>query len=85
MTFFQQKGCTGCHAVTGVSKGTVGPSLTHLYSRSTFAGSMFDLNEQELEAWLKNPPAEKPGSKMPNLNLTPDEITKLIAYLETLK
>jgi cytochrome c1 len=34
---------------------------------------------------LRNPPGVKPGSKMPNLNLSGDEITKLIAYLETLK
>ncbi|HUQ63472.1 MAG TPA: cytochrome c oxidase subunit II [Acidimicrobiales bacterium] len=85
MTLFTSKGCTGCHTVQGLSKGAVGPNLTHLYSRSTFAGSMFDLNATELRKWLHDPPGVKPGSKMPNLNLSADEIQKLIAYLETLK
>ena len=36
------------------------------------------------EPGCRNPPAQKPGSVMPNLNLTEDEITELIAYLDTL-
>jgi cytochrome c oxidase subunit 2 len=82
---FTQKGCAGCHTVQGVSAGIVGPDLTHLQSRSVFAGSIFTMNENNLRAWLRNPPGEKPGSVMPNLHLTDDEITRLIAYLETLK
>ena len=35
--------------------------------------------------WLRNPPKEKPDSIMPNLKLSEDEITNLIAYLDTLK
>lgn len=85
LVLFTSKGCSGCHTVEGVSSGKVGPNLTHLSSRTTFAGSMFDLNAGNLRTWLQNPPGVKPGSKMPNLNLSGDEITKLIAYLETLK
>jgi len=85
LTLFSAKGCSGCHTVEGVSAGKVGPNLTHLSSRSSFAGSMFELNADNLRVWLQNPPGVKPGSKMPNLNLSGDEITKLIAYLETLK
>jgi cytochrome c oxidase subunit 2 len=81
---FRSKGCSSCHAVEGFSAGAVGPDLTHLFQRSTFAGAIFDLNEQNLRKWLRNPPEEKPGSIMPNLNLSEDEIGKLIAYLETL-
>jgi cytochrome c oxidase subunit 2 len=82
---FTSKGCSGCHTVEGISAGVVGPNLTHLQSRSVFAGSIFAMNPNNLRAWLRNPPGEKPGSVMPNLHLTDDEITKLIAYLETLK
>jgi len=82
---FSAKGCTGCHTVEGFSKGKVGPDLTHLYSRQTFAGAMFDLNADNLRRWLRNPPAAKPGARMPNLDLTPQEITQLIAYLQTLE
>jgi cytochrome c oxidase subunit 2 len=82
---FRSKGCSGCHTVEGYSAGTLGPNLTHLQQRSVFAGAMFDLDDRNLRKWLRDPPAEKPGSLMPNLDLTEDEITKLIAYLDTLR
>ena len=85
MNLFQSKGCAGCHTINGVSAGTVGPNLSHLQSRKVFAGALFDLNDQNLRRWLRDPPKEKPGSVMPNLNLSEDEITNLIAYLDTLK
>jgi cytochrome c oxidase subunit 2 len=48
------------------------------------------LNRPALEAWLRNPPAEKPMAAdqsrgMPNLNLTEEQIDALVAYLETLE
>ena len=54
------------------------------------------LDRGALEAWLRNPPAQKamqpepvPGRSpirgMPNLNLTEDQIDQLVAYLTTLK
>jgi cytochrome c oxidase subunit II len=89
---FITKGCGGCHAVEGLegAEGQVGPDLTHLYSRSWFAGASFELNDRNLRRWLRDPPAMKPmvpenNQGMPNLGLNEDEITKLIAYLETLK
>jgi len=85
LALFASKGCSGCHTVQGVSGGKVGPNLTHLQSRTSFAGAIFAMNPDNLRTWLTNPPGVKPGSKMPNLNLSGDEITKLIAYLETLK
>jgi len=80
----QQKGCGGCHTINGVEGfgGIIGPNLTHFGSRTTFAGSTFPNNEVNLTNWLKNPPGVKPGADMPNLNLTPDEIKALVAYLE---
>ena len=87
---FRAKGCSGCHTVKGYAVGKVGPDLTHFESRKTFAGAIFDNNDENLRRWLLDPPKEKPmdpGNNlgMPNLNLTDDEITKLIAYLNTLK
>jgi cytochrome c oxidase subunit 2 len=48
------------------------------------------LNVAALEAWLRNPPGEKPmypeGSRgMPNLGLSEEQIDALVAYLETLE
>jgi cytochrome c oxidase subunit II len=82
---FEQKGCAGCHSINGISSGTVGPNLTHFKSRSVFAGSIFENTDPNLRAWLRNPPGQKPGSVMPNLGLSEDEVSQLIAYLDTLK
>ena len=136
--------CVRCHQVNGLMRadGTpaiaapdenvwsgAAPNLTHLMSRNTFAGAMFDLlskqcrdevwnapsavvgakylagvteeclNQKDLRAWLRNAPEAKPmyanadnlaisNGKyrgMPYLALSEDDITKLVAYLVTLK
>lgn len=86
------RGCSGCHTINGLQgvEGKVGPNLTHLFSRKRFAGASFDLNERNLREWLRDPPAMKPmrpenGQGMPDLGLSEDDITKLIAYLKTLE
>ena len=88
---FVTRGCSGCHMIRGLegANGKIGPDLTHFASRSVFAGAIFETDEKSLRRWLRNPPLEKPmmpdnGQGMPNLGLTEDEITSLIAYLETL-
>jgi cytochrome c oxidase subunit 2 len=84
---FTLSGCIGCHTVKGnaLAMGVIGPNLTHFASRTRLAGGMAENNEAELRRWLSNPPAMKPGSIMPNLNLTPEAIDKLVAYLQTLQ
>jgi cytochrome c oxidase subunit 2 len=74
------------------------PNLTHLMSRETFAGSYFDLydedgnvNRAQLEAWVLNAPAEKPNradnlqGMRAFLNLTPEQLGQIVDYLETLQ
>ena len=39
----------------------------------------------DLKKWVLNPPAVKPGTAMPNVGLTDDEATNIVAFLETLK
>jgi cytochrome c oxidase subunit II len=83
---FQTRGCTACHTITGTpAQGKVGPNLTHFASRGTFAGSIFENTDQNVRAWLKDPPTEKPGSIMPNLGLNDHELDVLVAYLQSLK
>lgn len=82
---FTSTGCAGCHAITGVSNGVVGPNLTHFKSRAVFAGGIFANTDNNLRPWLANPPGQKPGSVMPNLHLSADQIQALIAYLDGLK
>ena len=86
------KGCGSCHTINGLEgvEGKVGPDLTHVASRQTFAGAIFDFNDVNLRKWLRDPPGQKPmspdnGQGMPNLGLSEEEITQLIAYLKTLK
>jgi cytochrome c oxidase subunit 2 len=83
---FQARGCSACHAISGTpAQGKVGPNLTHIASRTTIAGSIFDNTSQNLRTWLKDPPAAKPGSLMPNLGLNDRELDVLVAYLQSLK
>jgi len=84
---FLNKGCTSCHVIDGVANSAqvAAPDLTHIASRDVIAGGSLNFTEDDLKAWLANPPAMKPGSYMPNLHLSADDIDSLIAYLETLK
>lgn len=79
-------GCSGCHTVQGTTAaGQVGPNLTHLWARGYFAGDIFQLTNNNLRVWLRDPQAAKPGANMRIRKLSEDEITQLIAYLDTLK
>jgi cytochrome c oxidase subunit II len=85
MALITSKGCIACHTINGTSaQGTVGPNLTHLATRTTIAGGTLPNTTEGLHTWLQNPPAVKPGSIMPNLNLSEDEIRLLTAYLQSL-
>jgi cytochrome c oxidase subunit II len=82
----QTRGCAGCHTITGTAaQGKVGPNLTHFGSRGTLAGSIFENTPENVRTWLKDPPAVKPGSIMPNLGLSDHELDVLVAYLQSLK
>jgi cytochrome c oxidase subunit 2 len=84
--FLQANLCAACHAINGTSAAArVGPDLTHFMSRGTFAGAIFENNEENLNAWLDDPPAQKPGSLMPDYDLTEEQIRNLVAFLQTLE
>jgi cytochrome c oxidase subunit 2 len=82
---FAASPCTACHGIKGVSKGTIGPDLTHFGSRTTLAAGMMENSLRNLSTWLTNPGAIKPGAQMPNLGLGPEQTSQLAAYLESLK
>ena len=84
----QQKGCGGCHTIPGIpgANRTVGPNLAGVASRPRIAGGAVPNNgPDDLKRWIMNPPALKPGTIMPNLGLTDEQATHIVAYLETLK
>ena len=88
---FTERQCIGCHAINGYENAVArtGPNLTYFAEREKFAGYMLDNDIEDgaenVSAWLRNPPEVKPGSQMPNLNLSDEEISDLVAYLRTLK
>ncbi len=93
---FVAKGCTQCHTVRFdddaasniiAAEAFHGPELTHFASRNTFAGAILPEEGQSrpdaLKEWLADPPNTKPGSFMPDLALTEQEIDDLIVWLES--
>jgi nitrite reductase (NO-forming) len=82
-SLFTARACNGCHTI---GKGRMaGPDLAHVTDRRT---------TEWLTKWLTDPPAmqasdsiakalvvEYKGSKMPNMQLKPDEITALLNHL----
>lgn len=84
-TLFEEGQCAGCHTIEGVTQGRQGPDLTHFTDRETFAGATFDLDEENLREWLRDPPEMKPGSLMPDVGLNDEEIDALVAYLQVLR
>ncbi len=99
--------CTSCHLINGVNDlsytganqvSGAAPNLTHLASRTTFAGAVLNLynadgslNRDDLSAWLRDPAALKDNAStdpiprgMPNLGLSENTISDLVAYLSTL-
>jgi cytochrome c oxidase subunit II len=77
--------CTTCHAIGGVSKGTFGPNLTHLGSRTTLVGASMENTPANLKKWIEDPDRVKPGAHMPVLGLRGRQVNDLVAYLESLK
>jgi cytochrome c oxidase subunit II len=80
--------CISCHLINGVNQPNrvqIGPNLTHFGNRQLIAGYVLDNTPSSLADWLRDPQAVKPGNDMPNLHLTQDQITALVAYLEGLK
>lgn len=83
---FLTKGCVGCHAVVAVGAPTMtGPNLAGIGDRTHIAAGWLPNTDANLARWLHNPQAIKVGVLMPNLGLTDDEITALVAYLRSLR
>ena len=83
---FESQSCINCHAVKGtIANGRFGPDLTHLMSRDTIAAGAAVNTPENLRRWIENPEVFKSGSNMPAMNLSPEELNQVTAYLATLK
>jgi cytochrome c oxidase subunit 2 len=83
LAIYQKGQCVACHMIDGVSYGVLGPNLTKVATRSKIAAGMFPNDPEHMKAWIKNAPARKPGSLMPNMNLSDSDVEALAAFLET--
>lgn len=78
--------CGACHAVRGTeAAGHIGPDLTHLMSRQHIAGGVLDNSPDVLAAWINDPNSFKPGTLMPKVPLTGQQLVDIVWYLQTLK
>jgi nitric oxide reductase subunit C len=64
-----------CHAVGGAG-GQVGPALDGVGSRRPVA---------DLDRWLRDPQAYKPGTIMPKVDMTDAQRAELVKWLSSLK
>ncbi len=72
---FYGAGCIMCHSI-GRRGGQVGPALTYIGRKR---------DAKDLTKLLRDPAEALPGGKMPQLNLTRQQIEALTAYLATLR
>jgi cytochrome c oxidase subunit 2 len=83
---FQQLTCADCHTISGTpARADIGPDLTHIAERQTLAAGLLENTPANLEQWLSDPQAVKPGVHMPNFEMNADQVHELTAYLETLR
>ncbi|WP_286899436.1 c-type cytochrome [Achromobacter sp. UBA2119] len=81
----QQYLCVTCHAIPGVpgAWNYVGPALDQMGERPYIAGVMPN-TPANMERWLRNPPAVKPGTAMPDLGVSEQDARDIAAFLRTL-
>ena len=83
---FFANSCVNCHTIKDTSaQGAFGPDLTHLMSRETLASGAAPNTPENLRAWVRDPQKLKVGCLMPNMQLTDQEVDRIVAYLLTLK
>jgi cytochrome c oxidase subunit 2 len=85
-TVFLTNSCALCHTIAGTpARGTVGPNLTHLASRPKLAAGTLPNLPGHLAGWVLDPQKIKPGVRMPQNSLSPQDLRDLLEYLESLK
>jgi cytochrome c oxidase subunit 2 len=86
---FESLACINCHNISGIGQASAGakfgPDLTHLMSRQTLGSGVLKNTPENLRAWVNDPQVDKPGCLMPSMKLTPDQLSKVVDYLETLR
>lgn len=81
----QEYGCISCHHIPGVASpsGRVGPPLADLADRRTIAG-VLPHTPPNLARWIQDPQDVAPGTIMPDVGVTDEDVLDIIAYLYAL-
>jgi cytochrome c oxidase subunit 2 len=93
---FMTNACVNCHRIAGTPADHIlggeakpgtrfGPDLTHLASRQTIASGIVPNTAEELERWIIDPQKVKPGCWMPAMNLSKEDVNKVVEYLRALQ
>jgi cytochrome c oxidase subunit 2 len=93
---FMQNSCIACHAIEGTNaRGTLGPNLTLVGSRTRMGAGMLENTLDNLADWIRSPAALKPGVRMPGVaegggglpatGLSREEVEAVAVYLSGLK
>ena len=84
---FMSAGCAACHSVRGTAAiASIGPDLTHVGSRMTIGGGALPNTVDDLERFIANPAATKPGALMPPFGSLPAaDLGALARYLKDLQ
>jgi cytochrome c oxidase subunit 2 len=83
---FERTACINCHTVSGTAaNGRFGPDLTHLMSRETLGAGIASNTPENLRSWIQRPDAFKPGSLMPAMGLSEEQLDAVTAYMASLR
>jgi cytochrome c oxidase subunit 2 len=83
---FLSSTCVMCHTISGTTAmASFAPGLSHLGSRQAIAAGTLKNTPENLSKWILDPPSIKPGTRMPQHNIAPQDLNALVAYLESLK
>lgn len=88
------KQCLSCHAIGG-NGGQIYPNLTGIGSKQSVAGILVNTDqaqyanegtvEENLKRWIADPQKVKPGTLMPKVDLTKEQVDAIAKYLAGLK
>jgi cytochrome c oxidase subunit 2 len=83
---FLSSPCVMCHTVRGTQANSVfGPNLTHVASRGSIAANTLPNTREHLAGWVADAQSVKPGSMMPTMSLSAEDLQAVIDYLQSLK
>jgi cytochrome c oxidase subunit 2 len=78
--------CANCHTIAGTpAQGLIGPNLTHIANRRRVGAGTLPNDGDDLQQWVRNSQAAKPGNQMPPHRLAPDDLQAIVAYLGSLR